>query len=157
MEGSLLRNSRTAPTSCHYGNPTFKTFDLAINNFESDFDTSYLISALHDHTEVNLYYEHGQVDDHLQLNEEEIRELERVEAERMELEAKLMRKQEEIERMEQDAAEKRRREEEIERMGSKVRDWDEEDDDMEFEQSTQPAFEEMQSTAYFQPKGPPPN
>ncbi|PKI72744.1 hypothetical protein CRG98_006829 [Punica granatum] len=32
----------------------------------------------------------------------------------------------------------------MEGMGPKVKDWDEEDDDMDFEQSTQPGLEEMQ-------------
>ncbi|PKI51384.1 hypothetical protein CRG98_028245 [Punica granatum] len=111
-------------------------------------------------TELHLYYEHSQVDDPLELNEEEIRELERVEAERREQEAELKRKQEEIgmmeqeaaekrkqeeiERMEQKATENRRQEEEMERMVPEVRDWDEEDDDMEFDPSIQPGLEEMQ-------------
>ncbi|OWM68472.1 hypothetical protein CDL15_Pgr024612 [Punica granatum] len=104
--------------------PILQTFDLAINNFESDLNARYLISVLEDQTKLHLYYEYGQVDDPLKLNEEKIRELERVEDERREQEAELKRKQEEIERMEQEAAEekrqevaeKRRQEEEMERM-----------------------------------------
>ncbi|OWM75763.1 hypothetical protein CDL15_Pgr009407 [Punica granatum] len=83
---------RTTPTSSHYKDPTFKTFDLAINNFESDLDVRYLISVLQDQTKLHLYYEHSQVDDPLELNEEDIRELERVEDERMEQEVELKRK-----------------------------------------------------------------
>ncbi|PKI49010.1 hypothetical protein CRG98_030597 [Punica granatum] len=45
--------------------------------------------------------------------------------------------------MEQEVTEKRRQEKEMERIGPEVRHWDEEDDDMEFEQSTQPGLEEM--------------
>ncbi|PKI37088.1 hypothetical protein CRG98_042522 [Punica granatum] len=122
------------------------TFDLAINNFESDLDARYLISVLQDQTELHLYYEHAQVDYPLELNEEEIRELERVEAERKEQEAELKRKHEEIERMEQEAAEKRRHEEEMEKMKPEVRDENEEYDDMEFEQSTHPGLQEMESS-----------
>ncbi|PKI64083.1 hypothetical protein CRG98_015527 [Punica granatum] len=123
---------RNSPTTYHYGDPTFQTFDLAINNFEFDLDARYLIRVLHDQTELHLYYEHGQGDDPLELNEEEIRELERVEVkrreqkelERMEQEATKKRKHEEIERMEQEVtektrqevAEKMRQEEEMERM-----------------------------------------
>ncbi|PKI42021.1 hypothetical protein CRG98_037583 [Punica granatum] len=131
---------RIAPTSCHYRDPTFQTFDLTLNNFESDLDARYLMSILQDQIELHLYYEHGQIDDSLELNEEDIRKLERVEDERREQEAELKRKYEDIERMEQEvaekrkqeeierkqeAAEKKRREEEMERMGPKVKDWDE--------------------------------
>ncbi|OWM63524.1 hypothetical protein CDL15_Pgr019473 [Punica granatum] len=78
----LLDVYKTVPTSCHYRDNTFKTFDLAINNFESDLDVRYLISVLQYQTELHLYYEHGQVHDLLELNEKEIRELKKVEAER---------------------------------------------------------------------------
>ncbi|PKI38911.1 hypothetical protein CRG98_040683 [Punica granatum] len=113
---------------CIPRDPILQTFDLAINNFESDLNARYLISVLEDQTKLHLYYEYGQVDDPLKLNEEKIRELERVEDERREQEAELKRKQEEIERMEQEAAEekrqevaeKRRQEEEMERMRPQV-------------------------------------
>ncbi|PKI73676.1 hypothetical protein CRG98_005917 [Punica granatum] len=62
----------------------------------------------------------------------------------MKQEAANKKRHEEIEMMEQEAIEKMRHKEEMETIGPEVWDWDEEDDDMEFEQFTQPSLEEIQ-------------
>ncbi|OWM77425.1 hypothetical protein CDL15_Pgr016822 [Punica granatum] len=105
-----------------------------------------LISVFQDQSELHLYYEHDHIDNLIELIEEEIKELEKIEAQRKESEAAQKKKQEEFQMREQEVAHAREQER-AKGMASEcftdddigealeVTDLDEEDDDIHPEQS----------------------